>query len=174
MSDSWIAWKPRIEEPSKLSPSSKTAWSKDDTGTVKCCMMPGRTQNRTSIISTPSSLTYLSSSSLLLNIRPPWHTDSGREPSSRQPKQSGVGLPGPRCSGGCPHRRQGQFPDRIRFGSPMEQVFGGARDPAPGTLGPVSTQGPTVQFETASWARRILALFVDWFASTLVVILVLG
>jgi uncharacterized RDD family membrane protein YckC len=28
--------------------------------------------------------------------------------------------------------------------------------------------------ETASWGRRILALFVDWFASTLVVILVLG
>jgi uncharacterized RDD family membrane protein YckC len=28
--------------------------------------------------------------------------------------------------------------------------------------------------ETASWARRILALVVDWFACTLVVILVLG
>jgi uncharacterized RDD family membrane protein YckC len=28
--------------------------------------------------------------------------------------------------------------------------------------------------DTASWARRILALFVDWFASTLVVILLLG
>jgi len=29
-------------------------------------------------------------------------------------------------------------------------------------------------FETASWARRILALFVDWIASTLVVIAVVG
>lgn len=29
-------------------------------------------------------------------------------------------------------------------------------------------------FETASWARRILALFVDWFASSLVVVVVLG
>jgi uncharacterized RDD family membrane protein YckC len=28
--------------------------------------------------------------------------------------------------------------------------------------------------ETATWARRILALVVDWFASTLVVILLLG
>jgi uncharacterized RDD family membrane protein YckC len=28
--------------------------------------------------------------------------------------------------------------------------------------------------ETASWARRILALVVDWFASTFVVILLLG
>ncbi len=43
-----------------------------------------------------------------------------------------------------------------------------------GTLWRVSTQGPTVQFETASWGRRILALFVDWFASTLVVIFALG
>lgn len=29
-------------------------------------------------------------------------------------------------------------------------------------------------FETASWGRRILALFVDWFASTLVVIVLVG
>ena len=28
--------------------------------------------------------------------------------------------------------------------------------------------------ETASWARRILALFVDWFACTLVVMLAIG
>jgi uncharacterized RDD family membrane protein YckC len=32
----------------------------------------------------------------------------------------------------------------------------------------------TPEFETASWVRRILALFVDWAASTLVVIAVLG
>src|SRR5918993_4178141 len=69
MSDSLMAWKPRIEEPSKPRPSSKTLWSKDDAGTVKCCMRPGRSQNRTSTISTPSSLMNLSSSSELLNIR---------------------------------------------------------------------------------------------------------
>jgi hypothetical protein len=28
--------------------------------------------------------------------------------------------------------------------------------------------------ETASWARRIVALFVDWIASTLVVVLLIG
>src|SRR6478672_1697619 len=72
MSDSLMAWKPRMEDPSKLSPSSKTAWSKDETGTVKCCMIPGRSQKRTSIISTPSSLTNFRSSSLFANIRPPW------------------------------------------------------------------------------------------------------
>ncbi len=76
MSDSWMAWKPRMDEPSKASPSSKTDWSKDEIGTVKCCMMPGRSQKRTSTISTPSSLMYFSSSSLFWNIRPPWpHRD---------------------------------------------------------------------------------------------------
>jgi uncharacterized RDD family membrane protein YckC len=34
------------------------------------------------------------------------------------------------------------------------------------------TDGPAI--ETASWGRRILALFVDWIASTLAVIAVLG
>jgi len=32
--------------------------------------------------------------------------------------------------------------------------------------------GPTL--ETASWGRRIIALLVDWFASTLVVVVLLG
>jgi hypothetical protein len=72
MSDSWIAWKPRIDDPSKLRPSSKTDWSNEETGTVKCCMIPGRSQKRTSTIATPSSLMYFSSSSLFWNIRPPW------------------------------------------------------------------------------------------------------
>src|SRR6476469_10675689 len=72
MSDSWMAWKPRIEDPSKLRPSSKTDWSNEEIGTVKCCMTPGKSQKRTSTISTPSSLMYLSSSSLFWNIRPPW------------------------------------------------------------------------------------------------------
>jgi uncharacterized RDD family membrane protein YckC len=33
---------------------------------------------------------------------------------------------------------------------------------------------PPLPFETASWGRRILALVVDWFASSLVVIVILG
>src|SRR5688500_11746162 len=69
MSDSWMAWKPRTELPSKFRPASKTVWSKDETGTVKCCITPGRSQKRTSTISTFSSLRYLSSSSLFANIR---------------------------------------------------------------------------------------------------------
>src|SRR6476659_10309900 len=78
MSDSWMAGKPRIEEPSKLRPSSKTDWSNDDTGTVKCCITPGRSQKRTSTISTRSSLMYASSSSLFWNIRPPWLPHGGQ------------------------------------------------------------------------------------------------
>jgi uncharacterized RDD family membrane protein YckC len=33
---------------------------------------------------------------------------------------------------------------------------------------------PPPPVETASWGRRIIALLVDWFASTLVVVVVLG
>lgn len=32
----------------------------------------------------------------------------------------------------------------------------------------------TLPYETASWARRVLALLVDWFASTLVVVFFMG
>ena len=46
MSDSWICWNPRIDEPSKPWPSSKVLSCKADDGTVTCCMMPGRSQNR--------------------------------------------------------------------------------------------------------------------------------
>lgn len=41
-------------------------------------------------------------------------------------------------------------------------------------LSQVSRQTIESQLRTASWPRRILALFVDWTASTLVVIAVLG
>src|SRR5690606_30167348 len=71
MSDSWMAWKPRIDDPSKPRPSLKTDSSNDDTGTVKCCITPGRSQKRTSIISTRSSWMYRNNSSLLANICPP-------------------------------------------------------------------------------------------------------
>jgi len=57
MSDSWIAWNPRIDDPSNVSPSSNTWGPNDDTGTVKCCIVPGTSQNRTSTNSTPSDST---------------------------------------------------------------------------------------------------------------------
>ena len=57
MSDSWICWKPRIDEPSKARPSVNTDASNDSTGTLKCCIVPGRSQKRTSTNFTPSSAT---------------------------------------------------------------------------------------------------------------------
>ena len=62
MSDSWISWNPRIDEPSKPKPSVKRSSVSSWVGTEKCWVMPGRSANRTSTISTPSSLTSFSTS----------------------------------------------------------------------------------------------------------------
>ena len=67
MSDSWIDWKPRTDEPSNARPSSKTSWLNADAGTVRCCITPGRSQNRTSTYSTFSSEMYLRTSSEVVN-----------------------------------------------------------------------------------------------------------
>src|SRR5918993_2688398 len=48
MSLSWIAWNPRMEEPSKPSPSRTMASSRVAAGIEKCCQEPGRSQNFTS------------------------------------------------------------------------------------------------------------------------------
>ena len=56
MSDSWISWNPRIDDPSNPRPSVKTSCVNDPAGTVKCCITPGRSQKRTSTISTASFL----------------------------------------------------------------------------------------------------------------------
>ena len=55
MSDSWISWNPRTDEPSNPWPSSKLSSENSWSGTEKCCINPGRSQNRKSTISTPSS-----------------------------------------------------------------------------------------------------------------------
>ena len=48
MSLSLIAWKPRIDEPSKPSPSRIISSSSVAAGIEKCCQVPGRSQNFTS------------------------------------------------------------------------------------------------------------------------------
>ena len=68
MSDSWICWKPRIDEPSNIKPSLKTSSPKFDAGNVKCCITPGRSQNRTSMNSTSFFLMYERTSSALVNM----------------------------------------------------------------------------------------------------------
>ena len=153
MSDSLIAWKPRIDEPSKFSPSSKTDWSKEDTGTVKCCMIPGRSQKRTSTISTPSSFRNFSSSSLFANIRPP---RSGHEDGPQVSVRNKI--PVRHCIGGPRLGRTG-FPTVSRLFRPCNTRWSPQ-------AGPVN--------DTAKLGRRLLALVVDWLASTLVVILAIG
>src|SRR4051794_35548286 len=49
MSLSLMACQPRMLEPSKPRPSSKTSSSSLETGIVKCCQMPGKSMNRMSI-----------------------------------------------------------------------------------------------------------------------------
>ena len=51
MSDSWISWKPRIDEPSKPSPSSNASALNSCAGAEKCCISPGKSQKRKSTIS---------------------------------------------------------------------------------------------------------------------------
>ena len=46
---------PRIDDPSKPRPSSKTASVSSETGTEKCWVRPGRSQNRRSTIWTSRS-----------------------------------------------------------------------------------------------------------------------
>src|SRR5436309_4507050 len=50
MSLSWIAWKPRMEEPSKPNPSSKLLSVTSCVGTEKCCHRPGMSMKRRSTI----------------------------------------------------------------------------------------------------------------------------
>ena len=50
----------------------------DSTGRLKCCITPGRSQNRTSTNFTSSFLRYRSSSSGLANTRPPGTSTCGR------------------------------------------------------------------------------------------------
>ena len=59
---------PRIDEPSNISPSLNTPSPNDPAGTVKCCIVPGRSQNLTSTNSTLSSAMKRRTSSALLNI----------------------------------------------------------------------------------------------------------
>src|SRR3954466_13913235 len=55
MSDSWISWNPRIDEPSNPSPSSKLSSESWEIGIEKCCIRPGRSEKRRSTISAPVS-----------------------------------------------------------------------------------------------------------------------
>src|SRR5258708_4741899 len=70
MSDSLIAWKPRIDEPSKPRPSSARAAVNSPMGTEKCWVEPIRSVNRTSTTSAPAALALRMTSARLLEATP--------------------------------------------------------------------------------------------------------
>src|SRR5919106_3804039 len=78
MSDSWISWNPRIEDPSKPYPSSNPSSVNSEMGTEKCCIRPGRSQNRKSTISAPACFA-MSSTSLGVATRQPPSSAVGRK-----------------------------------------------------------------------------------------------
>src|SRR6478609_1818329 len=67
MSDSWIDWKPRMEEPSNAMPPASDFSVTVAAGTVRWFITPGRSQNRMSKTSTSLSEMYLTSSSVVEN-----------------------------------------------------------------------------------------------------------
>ena len=56
MSDSWISWNPRMDEPSNGMPSANISPSSRWAGMVKCCQVPKVSTNFTSTILAPAFL----------------------------------------------------------------------------------------------------------------------
>ncbi len=56
MSDSWISWNPRTEEPSNGWPSANFSSVSSWIGNDRCCTCPGRSVKRRSTINAPASL----------------------------------------------------------------------------------------------------------------------
>src|ERR1044071_3256852 len=56
MSDASMDFQPRMDEPSKPKPSSKTSSDSSPMGTVKCCQVPNVSTNFTSTIFAPAFL----------------------------------------------------------------------------------------------------------------------
>ena len=158
MSDSWMAWKPRIEEPSKSRPSSKTAWSNDDTGHGEVLHDAGQVAE--------ADVDHLDALVLdvLEQLVAVLEHSSSLAAAGAQPAKSASEAPVRRCAGRACEPRQGQFLDRIRvcFGACNRCRSAGVGRAALPLTGRDRVPSPC---ETASWARRILALVVDWVAS---------
>src|SRR5678809_1280477 len=67
MSDSWISWNPRMEDPSNPRPSVKMSSFSSLLEMLKCCQMPGRSMNFTS---TTLTLCFLANSSTSFGVMP--------------------------------------------------------------------------------------------------------
>ena len=103
MSLSLIAWKPRIDEPSKPSPSLTMSSSSVAAGIEKCCQVPGRSQNLTSTTWIPvlfdQVLDPLEVLALRLRPVPAWRLPSSPLP----PFQMSRGGQPPALAAGVPH-----------------------------------------------------------------------
>src|SRR5262245_33448211 len=71
MSDALIGCQPRIEEPSKPRPSSKSASSYSLIGIVKCCQVPSRSMNLKSTASACWSRAKRTASLDVISYDPP-------------------------------------------------------------------------------------------------------
>src|SRR5712692_2572685 len=108
MSDSSIVWNPRIEEPSKPSPSSKMSSFSSEIGIEKCCQSPGRSMNRRSTILAPFSLASLSTSFAVMRnsfssvsdgmARLPYGNSPAESSASAWWTRDSVGHAGPRLA----------------------------------------------------------------------------
>src|SRR3712207_590738 len=74
MSDSLIAWKPRIDEPSNPMPSSNDPSSTSLMLFELCCQVPNRSMNRKSTIWTPACLAIFKTSAGDFAIAYPFST----------------------------------------------------------------------------------------------------
>ena len=83
MSDSWISWNPRIDEPSNGWPSSNFSSVSSCTGTERCWTWPGRSVKRRSTICAPSSLAMAMTSFGCCHVPFPLCLDDPRQPRSR-------------------------------------------------------------------------------------------
>src|SRR5262245_17902080 len=113
MSDSLIAWNPRIDEPSKPTPSLKVPSSTSLMLLELCCQVPKRSINRKSTIFTPASLAIFKTSDGDFAIGHPFFTTHDRPIISILTRLRGgctqheaqaprAASPGPNCRIGFP------------------------------------------------------------------------
>src|SRR6266849_9707216 len=93
MSDSLMACQPRMDEPSKPRPSSKTPSSRASAGMVKCCHKPGKSMKRRSTARTSFSRirarTSLGVTNGNLQGGPRWFASAEREREARLKRYHG-------------------------------------------------------------------------------------
>src|SRR5262249_46026718 len=162
MSDSLMACQPRMLDPSKPTPSSKTDSSNASAGMVKCCHKPGKSMNRRSTARTSFSRMRARTSLGVTVVEPP--PDGALAPSLMMaclPHRRSASLARPQCRarerlkvypmgslykpGGetpgtilCSYELQGYVEELTRFDQPEAQQHRPARSASAGPPPPVA------------------------------------